>query len=152
MTGGAQVLLDGEGGEEVALVGHEHHAGLARLVRAAGLQRCAGDRDRSRLRRQETGHRHQKGRLAGAVGAQEGFDGPGLHREVDVAERSDAVVATAEPGALDARRARRDLDRHLAHAVTVVASCACPRYASATARFARMWAESPSAMTSPKSR
>ena len=29
-----EVLLDGEGGEEVAVVGHEHHAGLAGLVRA----------------------------------------------------------------------------------------------------------------------
>ena len=80
-------------------------------------------------------------RLARAVRAEEGLDPAGLDREVDVAERGGLAVAAGEPGALEPGR----------HAVTAAEPCTVPRYASTTARSARIVAGGPSAITDPKS-
>src|SRR5688572_5187877 len=173
MARGAQVLLDRQRGEEVALVGHEHHARLARPVRSPGLERSPVDRNRALLRRQESRHREEQRGLAGAVRPEQRLDRAGLDLEIDAAERGGGAVAAAQARARDARDHRPRLGAYAVapravttddvalraialcavatHAVTVVVLCTWPRYASATERLARMCAASPSAMTSPKS-
>ena len=75
MTRRPQVLLDGERGEQVAVVGNEHHPGLARPRRMTGLERRPVDGDRARVRREESGEGEQERGLAGTVGAEERLDG-----------------------------------------------------------------------------
>ena len=53
------------------------------------------------MRRKESGEGEEQGGLAGAVGAEERLDGAAFDGEVDVSERGDLAVATAESCALE---------------------------------------------------
>ena len=66
-----------------------------------GLERCAVDGDRARVRREESGEGEEEGGLARAVGAEERLDGAAFDGEVDVAKRGDLAVAAAESCALE---------------------------------------------------
>src|SRR4051794_31107591 len=139
MTRGPEVVLDGERGEQVPVVRHEHHARLARARRSAGLERCAVDGDGAGVRWEEPGEGEQQGGLARTVGTEERLDGAAFALEVEVAERGGGAVAATEACALESG----------GHRPVVAAPCAWPRYASATSRSARIDAGSPSAMTRP---
>ena len=109
-------------------------------------------------RREQPGQREQQRRLAGAVRAEQREHGPGVHVEVEVAEHdggaaaprqrprhsSRTLVASGSSGATTAAST-------FVHAVTASVSCIVPRYASATARSARIASGGPSAITAPKS-
>ena len=91
----AQVLLDRQAGEGAAAVGHVGHAhahhrlgGLAHQLLAVELDAAAG--------LDHLAQRAQRGRLAGAVGAEDGGDVAGLEREVHVVQHLRRAVRRAQ--------------------------------------------------------
>ena len=79
--GDLEVLLDGEGGEQAAVVGHQHHAGLGWRGWAG---RCGAASpsidDGAVVRGQQPGQGEQQRGLAGAVRAEQGEHLAGLRR------------------------------------------------------------------------
>ena len=81
-----QVLLDGERGEQLAIVGNEHDARPAGRGCPPGLQLVTVDRDRPVVRSQEPGDGEQQRRLARAVGTENRMHRAPIHREIEVTE------------------------------------------------------------------
>ncbi|MNN55475.1 hypothetical protein D3C81_1703520 [compost metagenome] len=89
----AQVLLHAQVKVEGALL--EHHAQLAQ-GRACGVaQRAAAHADVAMLQVVQPGEQGDQGRLAGAVGAQQGGETPGRQAEADLPERLALAVGKA---------------------------------------------------------
>jgi|GEM_PF-3559823 len=106
-----EVLLDGERGEDLPALralddagAHDPRGGEAREI---GLALRPLIEDRSRLRAQQAGDRHQRRRLASPVGADQRDDLAGAHRQGDVLEHMGRAAADIEAGDLKHGRLRR---------------------------------------------
>ena len=84
-----------EAGEDGPLLRHEAERRLAPLVQR-GVGRTPEQIDLALERRQLAGEREQGGRLAGAVGAEQRDDLPGIDVQVDVADGRQIAVAGRE--------------------------------------------------------
>ena len=122
------MLGDGEAEEHAATLGHVGDAELGACGRRALGDVVAVDADRARHRPDEAGHRPQRRRLAGTVGAEQRHHLAGVDVEVEVAHDRRRVVA----GGQRPSSSSTGLVSHRSNAFVSLA--AEPRYAATTLR------------------
>src|SRR5207248_5615817 len=91
----------GEVGEDAAALGDAAHAGAHERVRPGAVHVAAADVHAAGARRDVAGDDLERGRLAGAVGAEQCVDGAGRHGEVDAVQHLDPAVAGVQVDQLD---------------------------------------------------
>ena len=136
-TGGeaeAQVLLDGQLGEDAAPFGHERDAVARDVLGPAAEQRDVAEAHVAG-RRSDAHDRVQRRRLAGAVRADQPDDLAGRHLEREPPHGVHAAVADVQI-----------LDDERPHSSATAVS---PRYAAVTSRLPRISAGAPSASVRP---
>ena len=110
-AGQAEVLPDREGREDALAARHHHHAAAGDLVGGQALQLLPGEGDRPAARLEQVGDALEQGRLAGAVGAEEGDDLALVDVEVQAEEDLHRAVGRVEVlarrGSARARCSRR---------------------------------------------
>ena len=94
--------------EHQASLGHQRDAAAYHDVAGRAGERLAREADVAALRCQHAGNHAHRGRLAGAVGAQQRHDLARPHAQRDVAHRGRPVVGEGEAG---------DVEQAVAHAV-----------------------------------
>ena len=92
-----QVLLDREAREQLAAFGHHGDAHAHDLVRGEIADRLAVELDHLGPAMKHAHHGAQECRLAGAVGADDGHRLAFVHRDVDVEQRLEIAVESAQP-------------------------------------------------------
>ncbi|MNZ81249.1 hypothetical protein D3C78_999090 [compost metagenome] len=92
----AQVLLDGQVQIEGALL--EHHADLRQRAARLLADRAVAEADVAFLQVVEAGEQGDQGRLAGAVGAEQGVEASGHQGEVELDQRLARAVGEADAG------------------------------------------------------
>jgi hypothetical protein len=88
-----EVLLHGQVGEDPAPLGQQPQAAREAVADGALVDPLAGQPDLPFARRQQAQNGLQRGRLAGAVVAEEGEDLPGVEREGHVVDHRAIAVA-----------------------------------------------------------
>ena len=98
----AQVLGDGQLEEQRSVLGDVREAGARDLVRGPVRHALPEHLDVAGDDRQQPRHRQQRRRLAGAVRSEQHDDLAAVHREREVADDGDAVVAGRQAADLEA--------------------------------------------------
>ena len=98
-----QILAHGQAGKHPPPLGTVAEPEMGASFRTHVRQRLAGEADAARGRSEESHDRLEQRRLAGAVRANQRNRFAGVHRDSDIAERRDRVVAYVQP--LDAEEA-----------------------------------------------
>ena len=93
----ADVLVDGQVEEQRAVLGHVRQAAAGDRVGLVARHGFAEHGDDTRERRQQSGDREQRRRLAGAVRSEQRDDLARTDVQGDVAQHRDAAVAGVEP-------------------------------------------------------
>src|SRR5262249_21921274 len=124
-----EVLLDRQRAEDPAPLGHHRKAPAHKLVGTAAGNILAVVADRSRLHGLQAGDSLERGRLAGAVRADEANELPFLDMEVDSLDRLNASVGDLDSGEVEKRVRMR---ARLPHAPFRLSATSPPRYAAIT--------------------
>src|SRR5207245_6765128 len=143
-----KILPQGEVGEDPAPLRRVGKAALDQLVRLHPRDRLLAVEDASSGRLQETGDRPQRGRLAGAVRADEGDDLAFAHFARDASQRVDGAVVHVE-----AIEAQERPGHGCTWPAAICPACSrayfSPRYASITRGLVWISRGSPCAMVTP---
>ncbi len=103
LGGQGDVVEHRQGGEQAGVLEGLAHAGPGPGVVGPAGDVLAVEADPARGRAQAPGDQREQGRLAGAVGADDGVPGPGGDRQRDPVEGHQRPVAPAQPGRLQQR-------------------------------------------------
>ena len=105
----AEIVFDGHAGEQAPPFGDDRHALRNHAVRLRPADRAALEAHHVGGNAQQAHDRFQQGRLAGAVGADQGDDLAGADLEVYAVERLEVAVAGDQPVGRQQRRAHASM-------------------------------------------